>query len=81
MMITHQHLSKLEYYDMDAGKESYSSAESELIIEGWHSEVIITTFVQWCCWLIVASIRSSDTFPRVLPSPNMAINNVCGGKR
>jgi CRISPR-associated endonuclease/helicase Cas3 len=47
MMVTHHHLSKLEYYDTDAGKESYSSAESELIIEGWHSEVIITNFVQF----------------------------------
>jgi CRISPR-associated endonuclease/helicase Cas3 len=47
MVITHHHLSRLQYYDTDLEKESYSSAESELLIEGWHSEVIITTFVQF----------------------------------
>lgn len=45
VMATHHHLAKLAYED--ESKESYSSAKSQLLIEGWNSEVIVTTFVQF----------------------------------
>lgn len=57
-MITHHHLSKLEYYDVELEEESYSSAESALLIEGWNSEVIVTTFVQFLETIISTSASS-----------------------
>lgn len=45
VMITHHHLAKLAYEDEN--NESYSTSKSQLLIEGWNSEVIVTTFVQF----------------------------------
>lgn len=45
IMITHHHLAKLIYEDEN--NESYSTAKSQLLIEGWNSEIIVTTFVQF----------------------------------
>jgi CRISPR-associated endonuclease/helicase Cas3 len=50
VMITHHHLSRLVYEDEN--KESFSTAKSQLLIEGWNSEVIVTTFVQFLETLI-----------------------------
>lgn len=50
MMITHHHLAKLVYEDEK--KESFSTAKSQLLIEGWNSEVVVTTFVQFLETLI-----------------------------
>jgi CRISPR-associated endonuclease/helicase Cas3 len=58
IMVTHHHLSSLQYDDIDIQKESYSGAESALLIEGWHSEVIVTTFVQFLETIIGASASS-----------------------
>jgi CRISPR-associated endonuclease/helicase Cas3 len=56
LMITHHHLSKLVYEDI--GKESFSTAASQLIIEGWNAEVIVTTFVQFLETVIGTSASS-----------------------
>ena len=45
IMITHHHLAKLKFEDPT--HESYSESKSQLIIEGWNAELIITTFVQF----------------------------------
>lgn len=50
VLVTHHHLAKLAYDDEN--NESYSTAKSQLLIEGWNSEVVITTFVQFLETLI-----------------------------
>jgi CRISPR-associated endonuclease/helicase Cas3 len=50
VMVTHHHLARLVYEDEN--KESFSSAKSQLLIEGWNSEVVVTTFVQFLETLI-----------------------------
>ena len=45
VMVTHHHLAKLEYeYEEN---ESYSNSLSQILIEGWNAEIIVTTFVQF----------------------------------
>jgi CRISPR-associated endonuclease/helicase Cas3 len=45
ILITHHHLAKTIYESESS--ESYSNSVSQLLIEGWNSEVVITTFVQF----------------------------------
>lgn len=43
-IIKHHHLSEYEYKD---GENNYDLDQSKLIVESWHSSIIITTFVQF----------------------------------
>lgn len=49
ILLLHHHLAQLEYKSFKDEKsfESYSTSQSELLISGWHAEVIATTFVQF----------------------------------
>lgn len=46
MLLAHHHLAEMNYRPKDED-ESFSTLESELLIEGWNSEIIVTTFVQF----------------------------------
>ncbi|MCG3257648.1 MAG: CRISPR-associated helicase Cas3' [Candidatus Heimdallarchaeota archaeon] len=49
LYLTHHHLSDIKYIEMKQNDEIYSYKDfntSLLLTEGWHSEIIITTFVQ-----------------------------------
>jgi CRISPR-associated endonuclease/helicase Cas3 len=43
ILLKHHHLVESKYTD---GKDNWDSSEGKLLIEGWNSEIIITTFVQ-----------------------------------
>lgn len=47
-LLEHHHLSELSYKVSDDMKgESYGTLESEILIEGWNAEIVVTTFVQF----------------------------------
>ena len=46
LLLAHHHLAEMNYRSKDED-ESFSTLESELLIEGWNSEIIVTTFVQF----------------------------------
>ena len=56
IMITHHHLTRLAYEKEE--EETYSNPVSQLLIEGWNAEVIVTTFVQFLETVI--GIRASS---------------------
>ncbi|NOX36858.1 MAG: CRISPR-associated helicase Cas3' [Calditrichaeota bacterium] len=43
LLLKHHHLSDVFY---ETEEETYTTPEAELLIEGWHSQMIVTTFVQ-----------------------------------
>jgi len=46
-MIKHHHLADLQYRERDGGLlREWDYAASRLLTEGWHSEIVVTTFVQ-----------------------------------
>jgi CRISPR-associated endonuclease/helicase Cas3 len=50
VLLMHHHLSPLTYtrtLTEEMAAETYSTARSELLIQGWNSEVIVTTFIQF----------------------------------
>lgn len=49
LLLLHHHLAPLVYksFSDENLAESYSTSQSELLISGWSSEVIVTTFVQF----------------------------------
>jgi CRISPR-associated endonuclease/helicase Cas3 len=53
LMLTHHHLAVQNVYE-GAENETYSNSISQLLIEGWNAEVIVTTFVQFLETLIGA---------------------------
>ena len=44
IILAHHHLCEIAYRDQDA---EYSTANSLLLVEGWHSEIVVTTLVQF----------------------------------
>lgn len=56
ILLSHHHLTDLVYESYD--KESYSSSISQLLVEGWNAEVIVTTFVQFLETIIGARASS-----------------------
>lgn len=44
IILAHHHLCEMNYRDEDTG---YSTNKSMLLIEGWNSEIVVTTFVQF----------------------------------
>jgi CRISPR-associated endonuclease/helicase Cas3 len=50
LLLMHHHLAPINYTKNmtdEQRKESYSTSQSELLIQGWNSEIIVTTFVQF----------------------------------
>jgi len=47
ILLLHHHLAEMLYRPSDAVGETFGALESELLIEGWNSEVIVTTFIQF----------------------------------
>jgi CRISPR-associated endonuclease/helicase Cas3 len=47
LLLIHHHLAELNYKQRDEVNESFSTLDSELLIEGWNSEIIVTTFIQF----------------------------------
>ena len=52
LLLMHHHLAPINYYSTDAveqeqKRETYSTSQSELLIQGWNAEIIVTTFVQF----------------------------------
>ena len=50
ILLMHHHLSPLTYTKTlsdEMSTESYSTSRSELLIQGWNSELIVTTFIQF----------------------------------
>ena len=56
IMLVHHHLADMNYKTGE--DESFNTLESELLIEGWNSEIIVTTFVQFFYSLL--GIRASQ---------------------
>jgi CRISPR-associated endonuclease/helicase Cas3 len=47
-LLIHHHLADMCYKDSNKSEtEGYSTLDAELLIEGWNSEVIVTTFIQF----------------------------------
>lgn len=52
ILLLHHHLAEMQYQISDLSKESFSSLDSELLIEGWNAEIIVTSFIQFFYALI-----------------------------
>jgi CRISPR-associated endonuclease/helicase Cas3 len=55
LLLTHHHLAEMSYTDKE---DEFSALDSELLIEGWNSEIIVTTFIQF--FYSVLGIRASQ---------------------
>ena len=76
VLLEHHHLSELSYKIPDElGKEQYSTAESELLIEGWNAEVVVTTFVQFL-YTILGSTASQLRKIHNLPGSIVILDEV-----
>lgn len=47
LLIVHHHLAEMRYGIFGQDQETFSGLKSELLIEGWNSEIIVTTFIQF----------------------------------
>ena len=50
LLLMHHHLAPIDYTKNmieEQRRESYSTSQSELLIQGWNAEIIVTTFVQF----------------------------------
>jgi len=47
LLLLHHHLAEMQYSNSDLSEETFSGLDSELLIEGWNSEVIVTSFMQF----------------------------------
>ncbi len=65
ILLKHHHLSDLFYATDD---KEYEPLESQLLIEGWHSNVIVTTFIQLFHTLIGFKNRTLRKFHRLANS-------------
>jgi len=63
ILLKHHHLADLTYTSSD--EEDYDEDASRLLIEGWHSEFIITTFVQFFHTIISNRNRAVRKFHRI----------------
>ena len=49
-LLVHHHLAPINYFKdiiEEQKNETYNVSQSELLIHGWHSEIIVTTFIQF----------------------------------
>lgn len=58
VLLLHHHLAEMRYETSDLSRETFSTLDSELLIEGWNAEVIVTSFIQFFYTIIGA--RSSQ---------------------
>jgi len=69
LLLRHHHLSELSYETFqEAGRETYSPAESEILIEGWNAEIIVTTFVQFLNTILGARASQLRKFHNLVGS-------------
>jgi len=47
VLLLHHHLADMQYQTSDLPGETFSALESELLVEGWNAEVIVTSFIQF----------------------------------
>jgi CRISPR-associated endonuclease/helicase Cas3 len=57
LLLAHHHLAEMNYKPSDED-ESLNPLDSELLIEGWNSEIIVTTFIQF--FYSILGIRASQ---------------------
>jgi CRISPR-associated endonuclease/helicase Cas3 len=50
LLLAHHHLADMNYQSKEA--DSFDTLESELLIEGWNAEIVVTTFVQFFSCII-----------------------------
>ena len=65
LLLAHHHLSDLFYH---TDNEEFRSDESKFLMEGWNSEVIVTTFVQFFHTLISNRNRALRKYHRIANS-------------
>lgn len=65
IFLKHHHLADIVYQKDDT---EFDTPQAEILIEGWNSEIIITTFVQFFHTLITNSNRSLRKFHRLANS-------------
>ena len=65
LLLKHHYLSDIFYR---TGEEAYTTPEAELLIEGWYSQIIVTTFVQLFHTLIGYRNRALRKFHRLANS-------------
>jgi CRISPR-associated endonuclease/helicase Cas3 len=69
IFIQHHHLSELVYKEKrDDEYESLDPSKSLILIEGWHSEIIITTFIQFFHSLITNKNAAARKFHNIANS-------------
>ena len=74
LLLKHHHLSDVNYTTSDTGKEEFENLSPKdigkdlLLIEGWNSEVIITTFFQFFYSLISNRNKSIRKFHNIVNS-------------
>jgi CRISPR-associated endonuclease/helicase Cas3 len=56
LLLAHHHLAEMSYKTEE--DDSFNTLESELLIEGWNSEIIVTTFIQF--FYSILGIRASQ---------------------
>jgi CRISPR-associated endonuclease/helicase Cas3 len=62
ILLKHHHLSEILYED---GENEYEPDEAKILIEGWNSEIIVTTFAQFFFALISNRNRNIRKFHRL----------------
>lgn len=62
VMLKHNYLSDMNYKVNDDNEEPYSIDNARLLIEGWNSEIVITTFIQFFYSIISNKNRSLRKF-------------------
>lgn len=65
LVLVHHHLSDYSYKTIE---EEYGPDESEILVEGWDSEIIITTFVQFFHTLFTNRNRAIRKFNKIAGS-------------
>lgn len=67
VLLKHHHLSDSSY-SWKKGEEDFEFDSSKILIEGWNSEIIVTTFIQFFNTLISNKNRSIRKFHRIAGS-------------
>ncbi len=73
-MLKHHHLSELFYTTTNDGKEEFENVTQKdiskdiLLIEGWNSEIIVTTFIQFFYSLISNRNKAIRKFHNIVNS-------------
>ena len=67
ILLKHHHLADMNYRWKD-GEEDFEFDSSNILIEGWNSEIIVTTFIQFFYTLISNKNRSIRKFHRITGS-------------